>query len=53
VPEVVFDHDAMARNLDRLVQALGEDDSWAAAQTAHVGVWIDRVLAQHEEVCGS
>jgi 3-carboxy-cis,cis-muconate cycloisomerase len=53
LPEVVFDHDAMAANLARLTATLGEDDRWVAAQTAHVGVWIDRVLAQHEEVCGS
>jgi 3-carboxy-cis,cis-muconate cycloisomerase len=52
LPEVVLDRDAMARNLALLVRTLGEDDDWVAAQTGHVGVWIDRVLAQHEEVCG-
>ena len=41
-----------ARNLDLLLTSLGKDSEWAAAETAHVGVWIDRVLAQHEEVFG-
>jgi 3-carboxy-cis,cis-muconate cycloisomerase len=49
---VEFDHDAMQRNLDQLVAASGHDRVWARAQTAHVDAWIDRVLAQHEEVCG-
>jgi len=52
LPDVVFDHDAMARNLGRLLGALGEDDAWASRQTERVGVWIDRVLAQHDEVLG-
>lgn len=52
LPEVVFDHDAMRRNLDLLLTSLGKDREWAAAETAHVGVWIDRVLEQHEEVFG-
>jgi hypothetical protein len=50
---VVFDHEAMAANLSRLTTTLGQDDDWVAGRTAHVGVWIDRVLTQHEEVCGS
>ena len=48
--EVVFDHDAMRRNLDQLTVSVGEDESWVDAQTEHVGVWIDRVLDQHREV---
>lgn len=45
-----FDPDAIARNLDHLLAALGEDPGWVVAQTEHVGLWIDRVLAQHSEV---
>jgi adenylosuccinate lyase len=52
LPEVVFDHDAMRRNLDLLLTSLSKGSEWAAAETAHVGVWIDRVLEQHEEVFG-
>ncbi|HEX6517299.1 MAG TPA: lyase family protein [Nocardioidaceae bacterium] len=52
VPGLRFDEESMRRNLDRLVQALGEDESWVRARTAPAGVWVDRVLAQHEEVCG-
>lgn len=52
VAALELDHEAMQRNLDRLVAAVGEDESWVGTQTEHVGVWIDRVLAQHEEVCG-
>jgi hypothetical protein len=52
VPEVVFDHDAMRRNLGLLVDALGKDEAWVAGEVRHVGVWVDRVLAQHEEVFG-
>jgi 3-carboxy-cis,cis-muconate cycloisomerase len=50
--DMSFDEQAMRRNLDRLVDAVGEDPSWVDAQTLHVGVWIDRVLAQHEQVVG-
>jgi 3-carboxy-cis,cis-muconate cycloisomerase len=50
LPQVSFDHDAMRRNLDLLVKQVGEDDAWVVSQTAHVDVWIDRVLSQHEEV---
>ena len=48
VAEMSFDLDAMAANLDRLLDRLGRDDDWAAGQTEHVGVWVDRVLARHE-----
>jgi 3-carboxy-cis,cis-muconate cycloisomerase len=51
LPGVVLDRAAMSRNLDMLLAALGKDTTWAAAQTEHVGSWVDRVLAQHEEVC--
>jgi 3-carboxy-cis,cis-muconate cycloisomerase len=50
--DMTFDEQAMRRNLDRLVEAVGEDSAWVAAQTSHVGVWIDRVLARHEQVVG-
>jgi 3-carboxy-cis,cis-muconate cycloisomerase len=50
LPEVRFDHDSMRRNLDLLVKRAGEDAAWVDAQTAHVDVWIDRVLTQHQEV---
>lgn len=52
LPQVVLDHDAMLRNLGLLVTSLGRDATWAAAETEHTGAWIDRVLAQHEEVFG-
>jgi hypothetical protein len=48
--EIRFDHQAMRRNLDSLVDRLGWDRSWADEQTAHTGVWVDRVLSQHEQV---
>jgi len=50
--DVTFAEDALARNLATLVAAAGEDGRWAQEQTAHVGVWVDRVLARHAEVCG-
>jgi 3-carboxy-cis,cis-muconate cycloisomerase len=48
--DVVFDSSAMRRNLALLVTSVGEEPDWVVAQTAHVGVWIDRVLARHEQV---
>jgi 3-carboxy-cis,cis-muconate cycloisomerase len=51
VEQVSFDTGAMRRNLDLLVTALGEDQDWVSQQTAHVGVWIDRVLERQETVC--
>ena len=50
--DLSFDTGATARNLGMLLTALDRDDAWAAEQTAHVGVWIDRVLARHREVVG-
>lgn len=50
--DMTFDEQAMRRNLDLLVGAVGEDSSWVVAQTSHVDVWIDRVLARHEQVVG-
>jgi 3-carboxy-cis,cis-muconate cycloisomerase len=47
-----LDEQAMRRNLDHLVAALGEKPSWVASQVGHVDVWIDRVLRRHEEVIG-
>jgi 3-carboxy-cis,cis-muconate cycloisomerase len=52
VDGATFDTDAMARNLALLTEAVGQGPEWVAEQTAHVGLWIDRVLAQHEEVVG-
>jgi 3-carboxy-cis,cis-muconate cycloisomerase len=46
-----FDTDAMSHNLGLLLAAVGKDQVWAAAQTEHVDVWVDRVLDRHEEVC--
>lgn len=43
-----FDPAALQRNLGLLLAAVGEDDAWVATQTAHVGVWVDRVRARHE-----
>jgi len=51
--QMSFDTGAMRRNLGTLLTALDHDDAWAAEQTAHVGVWIDRVLARHGAVCPS
>ena len=50
--DVTFAEEALARNLATLVAAAGEDGRWAQEQTAHVGVWVDRVLARHAEVRG-
>lgn len=50
--DVTFAEEALARNLATLVAAAGEDERWAQEQTAHVGVWVDRVLARHAEVRG-
>jgi 3-carboxy-cis,cis-muconate cycloisomerase len=50
--DMSFDEQAMRRNLDRLVAAVGEDASWITSQTSHVDVWIDRVLTRHEQVVG-
>jgi 3-carboxy-cis,cis-muconate cycloisomerase len=47
---ISFDTDAMRRNLGTLLTALDHDDAWVVEQTAHVGVWIDRVLARHDDV---
>lgn len=52
VPRLQFDQEAMTRNLDSLLAAVGQDQGWAQEQVAEVGVWIDRVLGQHEEVFG-
>jgi len=52
VPGLQFDQEAMARNLDALLASVGQDRGWAREQVAEVGVWIDRVLGQHEEVFG-
>lgn len=48
-----FDVEAMQRNLGTLLTALDRDGAWAAEQTAHVGVWVDRVLERHATVCPS
>ena len=49
---VTVDQEAMARNLDLLLGSVGQDRGWAVEHVAEVGVWIDRVLSQHEEVVG-
>jgi len=45
-----LDREAMRRNLDQLVGAVEQDPDWVASRTAHVDVWIDRVLVRYEEV---
>ena len=50
--DMSFDELAMRRNLDRLVDAVGEGPEWVTSQTSHLDVWIDRVLARHEQVVG-
>ncbi|GAB2759359.1 lyase family protein [Nocardioides pakistanensis] len=50
VPAVHWDRYAMARNLDRLVDILAKDHAWVQQQTAHVDLWVDRVLREHEEL---
>jgi len=52
LPGVDFDHAAMTANLARLVSAVGQDDGWVSSHTEPAQVWVDRVLAQHEEVFG-
>ncbi len=47
--DLTFDELALRRNLDLLVTATGQDDAWVSSATAHVGVWVDRVLARHAE----
>ncbi len=49
--DLTFHLDALSHNLGLLVTAVGKDQVWAAAQTEHVDVWVDRVLDRHEEVC--
>lgn len=52
VATVRFDRAAMQRNLDRLVETVGEDEGWVRSHVEHVDVWVERVLAQHKEVFG-
>jgi len=52
VPRLQFDQEAMTRNLDALRGSLGQEPGWAQEHVGEVGVWIDRVLGQHEEVFG-
>ncbi len=50
VDGLVLDAGAMRRNLDRLRDAVGEDDGWVAGHTGSVDVWVDRALARHLEI---
>ena len=50
VSDATFHEAVTARNLDLLVAAAGEGPGWVEEQTAHVGAWVDRVLARHEEL---
>jgi 3-carboxy-cis,cis-muconate cycloisomerase len=52
VREVRFDAAAMQANLDQLVATAGQDTDWEQQHLAAAPIWIDRVLAQHEEVFG-
>ncbi len=42
---MVFDHDAMAHNLAQLTEVLPSPPDPPPA-----GVWVDRVLTEHEEL---
>lgn len=44
-----FDTDASAANVRLLLQNLGRDRTWLDEITAPTAVWIDRILAQHQE----
>lgn len=44
VDGLVFDEDALARNLDRLRSALGEDETWTMPHLRAADVWVDRAL---------
>lgn len=52
VTDLSFSESALARNLQLLVAASGQDADWVETQTAHVGAWVDRVLSRHAEVVG-
>jgi 3-carboxy-cis,cis-muconate cycloisomerase len=45
VDGLVFDEDALARNLELLRSALGEDETWTTPHLLAANVWIDRALA--------
>jgi 3-carboxy-cis,cis-muconate cycloisomerase len=45
-----FDAEAMRRNLELLVSRVGERPDWVTEQTAHVDVWIERVLDRQQEL---
>nr|WP_239062553.1 lyase family protein [Streptomyces sp. SID13031] len=44
VDGLVFDEDALARNLELLRSALGEDETWTDAHLRAADVWVDRAL---------
>jgi 3-carboxy-cis,cis-muconate cycloisomerase len=43
---LVFDENALARNLDQLRTALGEDDAWTTAHVRAAEIWVDRALEE-------
>jgi 3-carboxy-cis,cis-muconate cycloisomerase len=42
---LVFDEDALARNLDLLRSTLAEDKSWTTPHVRAAKLWVDRALA--------
>lgn len=52
VAGLVLDPDAMHRNVEHLRAAVDADGSWVEEHVEAGEVWIDRVLAEHRDVCG-
>lgn len=44
-----FNPEAIAANLELLLNNLGQDRAWLSEQTEPTGVWIDRILTRHQE----
>jgi 3-carboxy-cis,cis-muconate cycloisomerase len=44
VDALVIDESALARNVDQLREALGEDDAWLARHVSSADVWISRAI---------
>jgi 3-carboxy-cis,cis-muconate cycloisomerase len=48
VDGLVFDEDALARNLEHLRSTLGADETWTTPHIQAAEVWIDRALTEGE-----
>ncbi|MGW6281268.1 lyase family protein [Kribbella sp. NPDC055071] len=46
VEGLIFDEDALARNLEHLRSTLGADETWTAPHLQAANVWIDRALTR-------